>query len=72
MFQADSSNGLIKNRSLKSINLSDNLLFSEHHSVLVCDYVRKKAEERDFDLWQISLRMNEVEEHLKKLPQEVL
>jgi hypothetical protein len=59
--------GILSNRSLEMIDLSDNFLGTEAHGALICEYVRVKGEERDNELWEISLRSRQVEKLFKVL-----
>ena len=47
--------GLIKNKSLEVLDLSDNDL-KDAHGDLVCEFIRVQGERRDKDLWELSLR----------------
>ena len=62
--------GLQHNTSIEVLDLSDNELGDEHGSV-ICQFLKRKAQVRDDELWWISLRKKEVDEHLKLKIEEI-
>lgn len=58
--------GLQKNRSLESIDLSDNDLNDQKHADLLIRYLFKMAEWRDAQLWEGSLRNFEIERKISE------
>jgi len=56
--------GLQHNQSLRTLDFSDCNLTDAHGDSILA-YVKKQAERRDNDLWEMSLRMAEAESHLK-------
>jgi len=56
--------GLTHNQSLRTLDFSDCNLTDAHGDIILA-YIKKQAERRDNDLWEMSLRMNEAESHLK-------
>ena len=57
--------GLQNNSSIKTLDFSDCEL-TDIHGQTILGYVKKHAERRDNDLWEISLRMSEADRHLKE------
>jgi len=56
--------GLQMNTSIETIDFSDNDLTCEHGKI-ICQFLKKQSEVRDLQLWEISLRQRQVEDHLK-------
>jgi hypothetical protein len=58
--------GLLENKSLEVLDLSDNDL-NNAHGIMILKFIKIQGERRDKDLWTLSLRQRRVEEHLKSL-----
>lgn len=52
------------NMSLETIDFSDNEL-TDFHGLLILGLIKQQSERRDNELWKLSLRETESEEHLK-------
>ena len=52
--------GLIKNKSLEVLNLSDNDLKDEHGELII-EFLRVQAESRDLKIWELGLRQNQAQ-----------
>lgn len=57
--------GMQNNQSLRTLDFSDCNLTDAHGDVILA-YIKKQAERRDNDLWEMSLRMAEAESHIKQ------
>lgn len=63
----DSGNdGLLENKSLEILDLSDNDL-TNAHGIMILKFIKIQGERRDKDLWTLSLRQRRAEQHLKLL-----
>ena len=58
--------GLQANTSIKVINLSDNELSDQQAGVL-CSFLKTNAEQKDKQLFELSLRLQKVEKHFQKM-----
>lgn len=58
--------GLQANTSIKVINLSDNELSDQQAGVL-CSFLKANAEQKDKQLFELSLRLQKVEKHFQKM-----
>ena len=47
------------------MDFSDNEL-TDNQSQIVCDFIKLQAELRDQQLWEVSLRARQIEQHLKQ------
>jgi hypothetical protein len=52
--------GLIKNKSLEVLDLSDNDL-NDEHGELIIEFLRVQAESRDLKIWELGLRQNQAQ-----------
>ena len=53
------------NRSIETLDLSDNELNDKNHSHHINAFIKSQSERRDNELWTLSLRQQTAEEHLK-------
>jgi Ran GTPase-activating protein (RanGAP) involved in mRNA processing and transport len=58
--------GLIKNKSLQVLDLSDNEL-ADQHGELIIEFLRVQAESRDLKIWELGLRQNQAQLYLKRM-----